>query len=391
MYNQTLESSEAVLAEMQGLLGDDPFEIEPIITRLLAAHDDQRAAIDGVDAALHDWCGKRLGVPVWKLLGLARPRKRTTFTIGVADPELTRVKVDEALAAGFDALKIKVGIETDDDTLAFIRSKFDGPLYLDANQAWSPAEAPERIRALARYRPTLIEQPLPADEWQHMAELRTLGVAPIFADESCQRPADVLRLRGCVDGVNIKFTKCGGIREALCMITLARSLGMQTMLGCFVCSSLAIAPALTVASLVDHADLDGALLLADDPFTGIEREGGTISLGEHPGLGVPVTGRALIRAGDFVEESSCMGYAKRIGFLRSRAGFVSRPICGLSADREFQQVMKSGARLLDQRIVLWGLANGRDYSRLGTDGQSQARSPRSAAIASSACSAKRSG
>ncbi len=286
LYGQTVESSEAALVQAGDLLGDDPFTLEPILTRLRTAFDDQRAVLDGLDAALHDWVGKRLGVPVWKLLGLARPQKQTTFTIGVADPELTRVKIDEALAAGFTALKIKVGVPDDHQTLAYIRTRFDGPLFLDANQAWSPDEAPQRIRALAQYRPTLIEQPLPREQWQHLAELCQLGVAPIFADESCERPADVLRLRGYVDGVNIKFTKCGGIREALRMITLARAFDLQIMLGCFVCSSLAIAPALTLASLVDYADLDGALLLAEDPYEGITRDGGIISLGDQPGLGV---------------------------------------------------------------------------------------------------------
>lgn len=286
LYGQSLESSEAALSAMHALLGDDPFAIEPILARLVQAHDGQRAAIAGVDSALHDWCGKRLGVPVWRMLGLARPQCRTTFTIGVADLDLIRVKIDEALAAGFDALKVKVGIEHDEQTLALVRERFDGPLYVDANQAWTPQQAAGRIRALARFRPTLIEQPLRSEDWRHMAELRTLGVAPIFADESCERPADVLRLHGCVDGVNIKFTKCGGIREALRMITLARQLDLQIMLGCFVSSGLAIAPALTIASLADHADLDGHLLLAEDPFPGIERERSVVSLPERPGLGV---------------------------------------------------------------------------------------------------------
>jgi L-alanine-DL-glutamate epimerase-like enolase superfamily enzyme len=286
LYGQTLESAEATLAAAQDRLGDDPFAIEPILKRLLADFDTQRATLDGLDAALHDWCGKKLGVPVWRLLGLARPRKQTTFTIGVAEPDLIRVKVDEALAAGFDALKVKVGVPDDHATLSYIRSVFDGPLFLDANQAWTPAEARQRIPELARYRPTLIEQPVDRADWQSLAELRRLGVAPIFADESCERPADVVRLHGYVDGINIKFNKCGGIREALRMIALARTLGMQIMLGCFVCSSLAIAPALTVSSLVDYADLDGALLLAEDPFEGITREGGVISLSDRPGLGV---------------------------------------------------------------------------------------------------------
>jgi L-alanine-DL-glutamate epimerase-like enolase superfamily enzyme len=286
LYGQTLESTEAALERARPLLGDDPTAIDPILAKVTRALDDQRAAVDALDAALHDWNGKQLGVPAYRMLGLARPRKQTTFTIGVADPELTRTKVDEALAAGFDALKIKVGTDTDEDTLTYIRSKFDGPLFLDANMAWTPAEAPDRIRELARFKPTIVEQPLDRKDWQHMGALRELGVAPIFADESCEKPTDVLRLHGQVDGINIKFNKCGGIREALRMITMARALDMQVMLGCFVCSSLAIAPPLTVSSLVDYADLDGALLLAEDPYTGITRDGGTISLADTPGLGV---------------------------------------------------------------------------------------------------------
>jgi L-alanine-DL-glutamate epimerase-like enolase superfamily enzyme len=286
LYGQSLESSEAALNAARPLLGDDPYAVDAIVRRLVAQLDDQRATIDGLDAALHDWIGQRLGLPVWRLLGLERPRKQTTFTIGVADPELTRVKIDEALAAGFDALKIKVGTPTDDDTLGYIRSKFDGPLFLDANMAWKPREAGARISALAPYRPTIIEQPLDRADWEYLQPLRGLGVAPIFADESCERPADVVRLHGYVDGINIKFNKCGGIREALKMIHLARSLGMKVMLGCFVCSSLAIAPALTIASLVDYADLDGALLLAEDPYAGVERQGGVLTLSDAPGLGV---------------------------------------------------------------------------------------------------------
>ena len=286
LYGQSLEASEAALEGARQHLGDDPFAIGPIVDRLIANFDGQRAAVAAIDSALHDWCGKKLGVPVWKLLGLSQPSVRTTFTIGIAEPDLIRVKVREALDAGFDALKIKVGTVDDDENLAFIRDLFDGPLYLDANTAWSPGEAVERVQSLAKYRPTLIEQPLSAGDWKHMAELRKLNVAPIFADESCERPADVLRLHGYVDGVNIKFTKCGGIREAMRMVTLARACGMQIMLGCFVCSGLAIAPALTIASLVDHSDLDGHLLLAEDPFEGLTRSGGIIGLPDRPGLGV---------------------------------------------------------------------------------------------------------
>lgn len=286
LYGTTLESSEAALARMDQALGGDPFDIEAIVRRMIERFDDQRAAIAGVDSALHDWVGKKTGLPTYRLLGLPRPRKQTTFTLGVADIDQIRGKLDEALDAGFDALKIKVGVEHDHETLAIIRERFDGPLLLDANEAWDPREAGGKIRALARYRPTLIEQPLPRADWRAMKELRNLDVAPIFSDENCERPADVVRLHGFVDGVNIKFPKCGGIREALRMITIARALDMGVMLGCFVCTSLAIAPPLTVATLADFADLDGHLLLADDPFEGIGRSGGTIELSDRPGLGI---------------------------------------------------------------------------------------------------------
>ncbi len=286
LYGQTLDSAEETLNAAREFLGDDPFVIEPIVQRLIDRFDGQRATIDGIDAALHDWCGKKLEIPVWRLLGLSAPKKQTTFTIGIADTDEIREKVDEALAAGFDALKIKVGAPNDHETLTYIRSVFKGPLFLDANQAWKPEEAPRRIVELARFQPTVIEQPLDRADWQHMVDLRRFKVAPIIADESCERPADVNRLNGFVDGINIKLNKCGGICEARRMITLARGFGMTVMLGCFVSSSLAIAPALTIASLVDHADLDGALLLADDPFAGITRTGSTLQLSDRPGLGV---------------------------------------------------------------------------------------------------------
>ena len=286
LYGQSLESTEAALARMGPLLGEDPFAIEPILSRLIEHHDRQRAAIGAVDSALHDWVAKRLGAPVWRMLGLAQPRVTTTLTIGVAEPDEIREKVAAAVSAGHGALKVKVGTENDHETLAIIREAFDGPLLLDANTAWAPNEAAGRITELAAFRPAMIEQPVPTDDWRAMAELRKLGVAPIFADESCERPADVLRLHGSVDGINIKFTKCGGIREALRMVTLARSLDMLVMFGCFVSSSLAIAPALALATLADFVDLDGHLLIKDDPFEGIANEGGVISLGTDPGLGV---------------------------------------------------------------------------------------------------------
>jgi L-Ala-D/L-Glu epimerase len=286
VYGQTLESAEAALQAMAGDLGEDPFRIESIVTRLLARHDGERAAVAAVDGALHDWVGRKVGLPVWRLLGLEPARARTTFTIGITSPGETGVKVSEALAAGYTALKVKVGVDTDETTLESIRKHFAGPLLLDANEAWSPEAAPGRIRALSEFRPALIEQPLRRADWRHLRALRELAVAPIFVDESAERPADVVRLHGFVDGVNVKLTKCGGVREALRMVALARGLGLQLMLGCFVSSSLAIAPALAIATLFDFVDLDGHLLLAEDPFTGISQDGSAIALGDGSGFGV---------------------------------------------------------------------------------------------------------
>lgn len=287
LYGQSFESTEAALGEMRPLLGNDPFALQEITERLIDHCDGQRAAIAAVENALYDLVGRKLKLPVWRLLGLPEPRVKTTFSIGIADVNEVKLKTREALDAGYDRLKVKVGGDHDEATLGAIRDVFDGPLLLDANQAWSPDAASHRIRALAPFRPTLIEQPLPVAAWEYFKPLRELGVAPIFADESCERPQDVLRLNGYVDGVNIKFNKCGGIREALKMVTLARALGLQIMLGCFVCSSLAIAPALAIATQVDFVDLDGALLLAEDPFSGLARwENGLLCAARGPGFGL---------------------------------------------------------------------------------------------------------
>jgi L-alanine-DL-glutamate epimerase-like enolase superfamily enzyme len=286
LFHQSLEASERALEEMQPLLGDDPFAVHEIVARLIEHCDASRDAIAAVENALHDWIGRRLNMPVWRWLGLPEPRVYTTFTIGIAEPAEVREKVKEAVAAGFDRLKIKVGSDHDEQTLSIIRESFDGPLFLDANQAWSRETAPVRIRALAAFKPVMIEQPLPLQDIEGLRPLRELGVCPIFADEACQRPVDVIRLRNAVDGVNIKFNKCGGIREALAMISIARACDLKIMLGCFVSSSLAIAPALAVARLVDYVDLDGALLLADDPFASLVRhQRGLLTAAPGPGFG----------------------------------------------------------------------------------------------------------
>lgn len=288
-YRQSPDSVEETverIAADERFLGDDPFQIVPIIHRLINAFDDQRATIAAIDAALHDWVAKRLNVPVWKILGLnptATPA--TSMTIGIDEPDRISEKVTEA--SPFGILKIKVGTERDEETLSIVRAHAPGKrLRLDANCAWTPENALGHIKALARFEPEMIEQPIAAGQRDALRELHQDSPIPIYVDEDCIRPEDVPKLAGCVAGVNIKLAKCGGIREALRAITLARSVNLKVMIGCMVETSLGIAAAAQCASLVDLVDLDGHLLLADDPFTGLLLDGDRVLPGADPGLGV---------------------------------------------------------------------------------------------------------
>jgi L-alanine-DL-glutamate epimerase-like enolase superfamily enzyme len=285
-YHQDLASAEAALAQMQPLLGNDPFRLQTILEAVLQRFDHQRATVAALDAALHDWIGKRLNVPVWRLLGLDPARvPLTSFTIGIDDLGAIARKVSEA--ADYPILKVKLGTEYDLDILRTIRGLAPHKrLRADANAAWSPRQAIARLREIAPFDVQFIEQPVPPGDNAALAEVRRAAILPVVADESCVRPADLPALAGCVDGVNIKLSKCGGIRQAFQMIHLARGLGLRVMLGCMIESSLGIAAAAQLAPLADWLDLDGHLLVADDPFAGIGGAGGNLTLSAQPGLGV---------------------------------------------------------------------------------------------------------
>lgn len=295
-YGQSIASAEAALGEIEPLLRGgalaDPLNIEEIVAVLLARFDGQRAAIAAVDGAMHDWIGKRFGVSTVRWLGLnpahAPP---TSFTIGIAEPDLLEHKVQSAEA--FPILKVKLGTEQDAAHLSLIR-RFapEKMLRVDANTAWSADEARDKLELLNRCAVEFLEQPVKAGDLNGLRRYRESGVLPIVADESCVRPADVVSLAGIVDGINIKMAKCGGIREALRMIHLARALGMRVMLGCMIESSLGIAQAAQLAPLADWLDLDGHLLLSNDPYEGLGR-GARLQIGAGPGLGVrPQAGAA---------------------------------------------------------------------------------------------------
>ena len=223
------------------------------------------AAEAAIDMALRDLAGKRLGAPLWELLGIdPRPTPPTSFTIGLDTPEVVARKVREA--GDFEILKIKLGSDEDRAVLEAVRDVTDRPVRVDANEGWTLEEARERLEWLAGMGVELVEQPLPADQLDESRELRRLSPLPIVADESVHRAADIPRLAEAFDGINIKLMKCGGLGEALRMIHVARAHGMKVMLGCMIESSLAVTAAAHLSPLVDWADLDGNLLVTNDPF-----------------------------------------------------------------------------------------------------------------------------
>jgi L-alanine-DL-glutamate epimerase-like enolase superfamily enzyme len=266
---------------------EDPRAFADAATR--AAVPGQASAEAAVDMALHDLAGKRLGVPLYEVLGVdPRATPETSFTIGMDTPEVVVRKVREA--AAYPVLKVKLGSDDDRAVLEAVRDTTRQRLRVDANEGWTAQGALERLEWLHRLGVELVEQPLPAAQLEETRALRRRSPLPFYADEGVHRAADIPRLVGAFDGINIKLMKCGGIGEALRMIAVARAHGLKVMLGCMIESSLGITAAAHVSPLVDTADLDGNLLLAEDPFQGVRVEGGRLVLPEGPGLGVTARG-----------------------------------------------------------------------------------------------------
>ena len=260
----------------------DPWDVEGTL-RLNAGLPP--AALGALDGALHDLAARRLGVPVYRMLGLGRPEPVSAHTLGIADMETT--VADAERLRGYPILKVKIGDWDDVRTLRAVREVSEAELWVDANEAFSTEEAVELARQL-RGIVGMIEQPVPASAG--LEELRAVTEAahpvPVIADEGAVDARDVPKLAGSVSGVNVKLAKCGGIRGALAMVHAARAHGMRLMLGCMIETSLGIAAAAHVSGLFDFVDLDGAMLLADDPFAGLVYDDGRILLPNAPGLGV---------------------------------------------------------------------------------------------------------
>ncbi|MBI4546068.1 MAG: dipeptide epimerase [Gemmatimonadetes bacterium] len=296
-YGETAETVVAVLPRLAAVLepvwGDDAFALERLEQELERAVPRNAAARAAVSAALHDLAGKRLGVPVWRLWGLdpaAAPK--SSFTIGLDEPERMRLKLREA--AGYPILKVKLGTDRDEEVLRLLREEAPAATpRVDANTGWDVNRALAMLPLLEEQGIELIEQPLPPADLEGLRRVSERARIPIIADESCLIAADIPRLAGCVDGINIKLAKCGSLREALRMVHVARAHGLRVMLGCMVESTLGIAAAVQLAPLADYVDLDGAALLAHDPFRGPGLEpDGRLRFNTEPGLGVVSSPRA---------------------------------------------------------------------------------------------------
>ena len=285
---ESVETATAFLADAGPGLGDDPFALEEVLGGL----EGDAAARAALDAAFHDWIGRRLGVPVWRLLGLSRTAPPTSYTIGLDTLEGTRERARRARR--YRALKVKVGGRDDLARLQAVRAESDAPLRVDANEGWTLEQARELVPALMELGVELIEQPFPADDIDSFRALRELQPRPpVVVDEGCHDLGDVAGCAEYADAINVKLAKCGGLREAVRMVHAARALGLRTMLGCMIESELGIAPAAQIASLFDWVDLDGHLLLADRPFAGLVLSDGRVLPSDAPGLGVEPAGAGV--------------------------------------------------------------------------------------------------
>jgi len=286
-YQEDARSGQAAVESLRDLLTSaNPWHFTKLMAEVFRRLEGQWAAKAAIDIALMDWVSQKLGVPLYRYLGLdARDAPLTTFSIGIDTPEITRQKTREADA--YPVLKIKVGLATDEETIAAVRSVTNKPLRVDANEGWkTKEEAVAKINWLEKQGVELIEQPLPASMIEETRWVRGRVHIPVIADEACLHPSDIPRLAEAFDGVNIKLDKCGGILEARRMVEIARALKLKTMLGCMISSSVSVTAAAHLSPLVDYADLDGNLLISNDPYVGVRVDRGKLILPNGPGLGL---------------------------------------------------------------------------------------------------------
>lgn len=298
-YGQTADSAAralgAIAEALEGSAGGlDRDRIAELIDPIGKSLGREKAALAAVDIALWDLLGKQTGQPIHQILGLdPSDTPLTSYTIGIDSPRVIRKKVREA--EEFPILKVKMGLENDYDIMEQIRGLTDRPVRIDANEGWTKEEALDKIHWLEEQNVEFIEQPLPKgqiDETRWLAERVSL---PLFADESVETIDDIPSLSGAFSGINIKLMKCGGITAALGLIESAREHGLMVMLGCTIESSIGITAGAQISPLVDYADLDGNILIANDPAVGVVVEGGKLILPEGPGLGAEILNESVGR------------------------------------------------------------------------------------------------
>jgi L-alanine-DL-glutamate epimerase-like enolase superfamily enzyme len=285
-YSETAESAAAFIDKARPVLQRDLSEYAVRFGDVDAAGPGEHAAKAALDMAILDWVGRRIKLPLWQLLGLGRDKLvTTTYSIGIDEVPVMQQKVRDA--ADFSVYKIKVGTAADRKIIEGIRAVTSKPLRTDANEGWkTKEEALDMINWMAGQGVELVEQPLPASQLQDYAWLKDKVKIPVFADESLIQASDLPRIAPYFHGVNIKIMKCGGVQEAIRLAGMARALGLKLMLGCMIESSLGISAGAAIASLFDHADLDGNLLVSNDPFRGVKTVKDRLLLNDKPGLGV---------------------------------------------------------------------------------------------------------
>ncbi|KKO19011.1 MAG: dipeptide epimerase [Candidatus Brocadia sp.] len=285
-FGEDVRSVARALGQSVDLLKQaNPFHLEDITHLLKERFPGDASARAAIDIALYDLIGKKLNIPLYQLLGLKQPTEKvTSFTIGIDTLEKMCRKVDEA--KDFPVLKIKAGFKEDMETLRELRKITKAVFRIDANTGWTLSEAREKLTLMENLGVELVEQPFPVGSIELLQKIRHYVKIPIFVDEDVKTARDIPAFSGAVDGINIKLMKCGGIREAIRMIHTARAHGLKIMIGCNIESSVSITAAAHLATLVDYIDLDGHLLVVNDPYTGVTADKGRLTLPAGDGLGV---------------------------------------------------------------------------------------------------------
>ncbi len=286
-YNETQASATAFINKMDDYHAINPFDVDALVAYMAGLGSGEYAAKAGLEMALYDWIGKKLGLPLYKLLQApGRTGPKTTFSIGIDKPEVIKDKVVEA--GPFPLLKVKLGTGYDKEIITTIRALTDKPILVDANEGWTTVDhALAMIRFLDNQNVFMVEQPMPASCVNEMQELKLKSTIPLFADESMTGNESLLELSTQFHGINIKLMKTGAISTSLKILHQARKLGLQIMVGCMVESVIADTASALVALWADYADLDGHLLLTENPFNGLEvLPDGYVQLKNKPGLGL---------------------------------------------------------------------------------------------------------